>query len=279
VGACGYFNHRFPGKDQGEIEGMSATARRAAERKKSSSRPRGRRRTKGPSEKIRSLAAISLANKVAYLKLSDLTGPENEKAQAFISQTLPKRTFKKGEVIRPPAQKGPSLSLVISGRVELSRTAASGTEFDIKSVEPGTLFGDVPSLGQALFGARATAAETSKIAFISESDFDRLCSISPAIALNALKRVGPRLAEAERKHEQSQFQPVTSRIAALFLRLANQDNQVVGYTHQEMAETLGCYRETVTNAIAELKQDKLVKVGRKRITLLDPEALRRLEMV
>lgn len=259
---------------------MSATARRAAERKKSAtSRPRGRRRTKGPSEKIRSLAAISLANKVAYLKLSDLTGPENEKAQTFISQSLPKRSFKKGEIIRPPAQKGPSLSLVISGSVNLSRTAASGTEFDIKTVEAGTLFGDVPSLGQAMFGARATAAETTKIAFVSESDFDRLCAISPAIALNALKRVGPRLAEAERKHEQSQFQPVTSRIAALFLKLANQDNQVVGYTHQEMAETLGCYRETVTNAIAELKQDKLVKVGRKRITLVDPDALRRLEMV
>jgi CRP-like cAMP-binding protein len=259
---------------------MSAIARRATERRRSAgSKPRARRRTKGPSEKIRSLAAISLANKIAYLKLSDLTGPENERAQAFITQNLPKRTFRKGEIIRAPAQKGPSLCLVLSGSVDLTRTSASGTEYDVKTVEPGTLFGDVPSLGQAMFGARAAAAETSKIAFISETDFDRLCSISPAIALNALRRVGPRLAEAERRHEQSQFQPVTSRIAALFLKLADRDNQVVGYTHQEMAETLGCYRETVTNAIAELKQDKLVKVGRKRITLLDPDALRRLEMV
>jgi CRP-like cAMP-binding protein len=163
--------------------------------------------------------------------------------------------------------------------VEFSRTAASGTEFSIKTVDAGTMFGDVPSLGQAMLGSRAVAAETAKIAFISEADFDRLCLISPTVALNVLKRVGPRLTEAERKHEQSQFQPVTSRISALFLRLANPANQVVGYTHQEMAEMLGCYRETVTNAIAELKQDKLVKVGRKRITLLEPEALRKLEMV
>ena len=258
---------------------MSATARRIMDRRKLSlARPR-RRRTKGPSEKIRSLAAISLAAKVGYLKLSDLTGPENERAQNFISQSLPKRTFKKGEAIQPPAQKGPSLSLVISGSVDISRVSVSGTEFRIKTLEAGALFGDMASVGQAMLGARTTAAESTKVAFVNEADFDKLCSLSPDVALNVLKKVGPRLVDAERRHEQSQFQPVTSRIAALFLRLANQDNQVVGYTHQEMAEMLGCYRETVTNAIAELKADKLVKVGRKRITLLDVDGLRRLETV
>jgi CRP-like cAMP-binding protein len=258
---------------------MSATARRATDRRRVAILKPRRRRTKGPSEKIRSLAAISLGNKVGYLKLSDLTGPENERAQNFISRSLPKRTFRKGDRIQPPAQKGPSLSLVISGSVDISRVSASGTEFNVKTVEAGALFGDMPSLGQAMLGARATAAESTKIAFISEADFDRLCATSPPVALNVLKRVGPRLADAERRHEQSQFQPITSRIAALFLKLANQEHEVVGYTHQEMAEMLGCYRETVTNAIAEMKQDKIVKVGRKRITLLDLDTLRRMETV
>jgi Mn-dependent DtxR family transcriptional regulator len=42
---------------------------------------------------------------------------------------------------------------------------------------------------------------------------------------------------------------------------------------------LGVYRETVTNAIAELKQDRLIKVGRKRIVLLDQEGLRKIEAI
>jgi CRP-like cAMP-binding protein len=63
------------------------------------------------------------------------------------------------------------------------------------------------------------------------------------------------------------------------MKLANKDNQVVGYTHQEMADLLGVYRETVTNAIAELKQDRLIKVGRKRITILDLNALKRMEAI
>jgi CRP-like cAMP-binding protein len=85
--------------------------------------------------------------------------------------------------------------------------------------------------------------------------------------------------ETERKHEQAAFQPVTSRVASLLLRLAKNKKEVVGHTHQEMADMLGVYRETVTNAIAELKADKLVKVGRKRITLLNTEAIRKMETI
>jgi DNA-binding GntR family transcriptional regulator len=46
-----------------------------------------------------------------------------------------------------------------------------------------------------------------------------------------------------------------------------------------MADKLGVYRETVTNGIAELKADQLIKVGRKRITLLNVNALRKMEAI
>ena len=72
---------------------------------------------------------------------------------------------------------------------------------------------------------------------------------------------------------------MTSRIASLLLKLAGGGKEVSGYTHQEMAERLGVYRETVTNGIAELKQDGLIKVGRKRIALQNIDALRKLETI
>jgi len=46
-----------------------------------------------------------------------------------------------------------------------------------------------------------------------------------------------------------------------------------------MADMLGVYRETVTNGIAELKADQVIKVGRKRITLVDMAALRKMETI
>jgi CRP-like cAMP-binding protein len=123
------------------------------------------------------------------------------------------------------------------------------------------------------------AAEPSKVTFISAGDFEKLATASPSVALNLARQIGPRLVDAERRHEQSAFQPVTSRVASLLLKLAGGKKEVSGYTHQEMADMLGVYRETVTNGIAELKQDSLIKVGRKRITLLDVGALRKMETI
>jgi CRP-like cAMP-binding protein len=245
---------------------------------KRGSKTKRKRRTKGPSEKIRSLAAISLANKVGYLKLSDLVGQNSKGAEAAVDK-LPKRNFKAGETVYPSSHKGPVACLVRSGRVNIVRTASTGRDFDVKAVEAGTIFGDMPMLGQSMLGAKAVAADASKVTFISVADFEKIAAASPAVALNLARQIGPRLVDAERRHEQSAFQPVTSRVASLLLKLSGGAKEVTGYTHQEMADKLGVYRETVTNGIAELKADQLIKVGRKRITLLDVGALRKMETI
>jgi CRP/FNR family transcriptional regulator, cyclic AMP receptor protein len=238
-----------------------------------------RRRTKGPSQKIRSLAALSLAEKVGYLNINNLVGQDNAELEEMINVSLPKRNFKKGDTIYPTNQKGQVLFLVKSGSVSITRRSAVGHEFDIKTIGPGTVFGEVPALGQTMLGAHAVAAENAKIILINATEFEKLAAESPSLVLNMVRQIGPRLVEAERRHEQAAFQPVTARVASLLTRLANKDHQVVGYTHQEMADLLGVYRETVTNAIAELKQDRLIKVGRKRITILNPDALKRMETI
>jgi len=222
---------------------------------------------------------MSVAQKVGYLKLSDLIGSDNAKLESLINERLPRRNFKPGDTIYPGNQKGPVLFLVKSGNVRITRKSAQGQQFDVKTVSGGTIFGEMPQIGQTMLGAQAIAAEPVKAAVINAAEFERLASSSPVIALNVLRQVGTRLVDAERRHEQAAFQPVTSRIASLLTKLANKDNQVVGYTHQEMADKLGVYRETVTNAIAELKADRLIKVGRKRITILDAEAMKRMELV
>lgn len=245
---------------------------------KRGTRTKRKRRTKGPSEKIRSLAAISLANKVGYLKLSDLVGQNSRSAEAAVDK-LASRNFKAGQTVYPSSQKGPVACLVKSGRVKIVRTAATGRDFDVKTVEAGTIFGEMPLMGQSMLGARAVAAEAAKVTFMTPADFEKIASSSPSVALSLARQIGPRLVDAERRHEQSAFQPVTSRVASLLIKLSGGGKEVSGYTHQQMADKLGVYRETVTNGIAELKADQLIKVGRKRITLLNVNALRKMEAI
>jgi CRP-like cAMP-binding protein len=223
------------------------------------------------------MAALSLSAKVGYLKLSDLIGTGNPELETLVTERLPRHTYKTGETIYPSSRTEPTLFLVKSGSVRIYRPSAAGRSYEVKIVEAGTIFGEMPLLGQSMLGAHAEADEKTEIIFISSVDIEMIAAASPTIALNIVRQLGPRLVEAEKQHEQAAFQPVTSRIASLLVKLADHSNQVVGLTHQDMADMLGVYRETVTNALAELKQDRLIKIGRKRIILLNPEGLQRLQ--
>jgi len=57
--------------------------------------------------------------------------------------------------------------------------------------------------------------------------------------------------------------------------LVNDAHEVDGLTHQDIAECLGIYRETVTNALNELKAASLISIGRKHVTILDRGQLER----
>lgn len=243
----------------------------------SSIKAKRRRRTKGPSEKIRSLAAMSLASKVGYLDIEDLLEPESFETAAFINEQLPRRKFKQGATIYPTGRAENLIFLIKSGSVNITRPSKTGRRFAITKLEPGKMFGEMPLIGQSLLGAHAEAAEQTEVVVINASSVEKIVSESHLTALNIMRRIGPRLVESEKQRERAAFQPVTARIASLLMRRVNKNNQVVGLTHQEMADELGVYRETVTNALAELKQDRFIAIGRKRIDILDPEALTRLD--
>ena len=236
-----------------------------------------RRRTKGPSEKIRSLAALSLASKVGYLNIDDLIEPECFDTKKFINEELPRRKVKQGTTIYPTGRAENMLFLVKSGAVNIVRPSKTGRRFSIARLEAGSIFGEMPLVGQSMLGAQAEAAEATEVILINVSNMEKIISDSPLTAINVVRQIGPRLVESEKQRERAAFQPVTARIASLLMRRVNKNNQVTGLTHQEMADELGVYRETVTNALAELKADRFIAIGRKRIEILDPEALKRLD--
>lgn len=239
--------------------------------------PARKKRTKGTSDKIRALAAMSVGRKVGYLTLADLTGGDDPKIENAINE-LPRKQLKAGDTVAGGGKQG-TLYLLKSGRIKVTRTSANGVTHDVKTLDPGTIFGDAPSLGQGMFGTTATATEPTKLIVITPADIERLVGSSPEMGLNILRKVGSRLVEADRQHEQAAFQPVAGRIAAMLLASADRQGNVTGQTQQQIAESLGVYRETVANAIGEMKAEKVISVGRKRITIQDADRLRRMAAI
>ena len=130
-------------------------------------------------------------------------------------------------------------------------------------------------LGAKMHNTFAEAVEDCLICVMNRNDLERLILNKPQVALRILEVTGPRLRDAEERLENMAFKGIPARLASLLLRLADEQgsNNISGMTHQDLAESVGTYRETATQVLNDLKADGLIEIGRKRITILNPAGL------
>src|SRR5947209_19535356 len=184
-------------------------------------------------------------------------------------------SFRRGEVIYTPGETGEALFLLREGAVQIYRMSTEGRKLVIAQLLPFSFFGEMSCIGQGMYDTFAEVMEDSVIVTMNCAVLNRLLTRKPQVARRILEAFGRRVLEAERQLEDTVFKDIRGRVAALLLREAN-GNEVNGLTHQDIAERLGVYRETATNALNELKSASLISIGRKRITILDHERLKRI---
>lgn len=185
-------------------------------------------------------------------------------------------TTRKGQILYVPGETGEVLFLLKEGKVELYRLTPEGRKLVVDIVGPDTFFGDMACIGQNMQDSFAEAAEDALICVMSRRDVEHLLLDKPAVALRILEAVGQRLVEMTTRLEETTFLGATERVAALLLRLtgSEQGGVLAGYSHQDLAYMLGMHRETVTNALDQLKAQGFIEVSRKRVVLLQPDQLR-----
>ncbi len=125
-----------------------------------------------------------------------------------------------------------------------------------------------------MHNAFAEAVEDCLLCVMSRHDVERLILGKPNVALRIMNVMADRLNKAESQLEDMAFKSIPTRLALLLLRLRDDEgDSICGYTHQDLAEAIGTYRETATQTLNEFKADNLIEIGRKRIDILDPVGL------
>ena len=148
----------------------------------------------------------------------------------------------------------------------------------IATVGPGTIFGEMALIGQGMHNTFAEAIEDCVLCVMSREDVERLLLTRPQVALRLFESLGNRLREVEARLEELAFKGIPARLASLLLQLADEtgSDTIQGLTHQDLGEQIGTYRETTTQTLNQFKAQGLIEIGRKRITILDREGLRRI---
>lgn len=183
------------------------------------------------------------------------------------------RSFTKGQVIYTPGETGEALFLLRAGAVQIYRMSPEGRKLVIAQLLPFSFFGEMSCIGQGMYDTFAEVVEDSIIVTMNCAVLNRLLVSKPEVARRILEAFGRRVLDAERQLEDTVFKGIPARVAALLIR-ESKGEAVDGLTHQDIADRLGVYRETATNALNELKAAGLIEIGRKHIRLLDRERLR-----
>lgn len=216
-----------------------------------------------------------MPDKLGYLSDIELFQDLSAKELAELDRITTMSSVPKGRVFYRPEDMGEVLFILKKGQVQLYRISPEGKKLVISTLGPGTLFGEMALLGQQMHSTFAEALEDCLICVMSRTDLERLILSKPQLALRVLEITGKRLREAETRLEDLAFKGIPARLASLLLRLAEERGSLVisGLTHQDLAETVGTYRETATQVLNDLKSQGLIDIGRKRITILDQERL------
>ncbi len=222
-------------------------------------------------------AGVASLHKRRFLREIDIFCDLLPDDLAWLEQTARMVTMPRGRVIYRQEDRAEGLFLLKRGRVRLYRLSPSGKKLELAVLEPGTFFGEMPLLGEHMRNATAEAIEDCILCLLGRADIEQLILRRPQVALRMLEVLGRRLAEVEARLEDLAHRSVPERLVAVLVRLAERaDGVIEGVTHQELADMVGAYRETVTKVLNELQAVGLVELGRKRIRIRDLAALRAL---
>jgi CRP-like cAMP-binding protein len=212
-----------------------------------------------------------MEEKIGYLSDVELFRDLSDRDRTELERMTTLTNVPRGRVFYQPEDVSEVLFLVKHGQVQLYRISPEGKKLVIAALGTGAIFGEMALLGQQMHNAFAEAMEDSVILVMSRADLERLILNKPILGLRMLEITGRRLSDAESRLEDMAFKGIPARLASLLLRLAAERNtdEITGLTHQDLAETIGTYRETATQVLNDMKVAGIIEIGRKRITILD----------
>lgn len=198
----------------------------------------------------------------------------DEQTLKDISHRVQRCSFRPGNLIMTEGEQPPGLFVVLQGHVRLSCTAPDGREQMLDMIGPGEYFNAVPIFdGQPNTTTAKTRSPVECLLLLREDMLD-LIRQHPDFALAALSDMAGQLRELVALVEDLAFRSVRERLARQLL--AEAKGGAAELTHQELAERTGTVREIAGRALRRFAEEKLVKLSRGRIIVLDAEGLARI---
>jgi CRP/FNR family transcriptional regulator len=168
---------------------------------------------------------------------------------------------------------------VLSGRIEIYRTATDGREHSLRIIDPGDIFNLVPALKDGGKNrANARCLSHSELVVMSADDLRKILDQYPEFSQKVLRLVSDRLNTMIEISGALALHTVEQRTAAFLVREANRSAEAnkKPWTQDEMARQIGTVRDVIGRTLRKFEEKGLIKRDRGNITLIDRTGLERL---
>ena len=200
--------------------------------------------------------------------------------QKEIDLLIPSAALKKAqksEQIFSEGMDATAFYIVVSGKVKIYKLSPEGKEHTLHIQVPGDLVAEAAIFDSMRYPASCAALENSALIRISREGFFTLIKRHPELALKMMGSYSRRLRQFVAKIEELSLKDLKSRLAGYLLENSVVENGKtvcrLTYSKKELSSLLGTIPETLSRALAFLKQKDLIIEENNRIIIPDPEKL------
>ncbi len=200
-----------------------------------------------------------------------------------LAEMAVQRSYTRGEVIFREGDAGEALFVVVTGFVKIYLTSAEGDEMLLVTLEPPSVFGELPMVDGGRRSASAAAVEPSSLLVLTRAALLDALSSSPQLADGLLRSMGSMVRRLTDQAADLVFLDLHGRVAKLLLGLAEERGTAdeggvaldLNLTQTDLANMVGGSRQSVNQVLHSFERRGYLALDGRRIIVKKPDLLQR----
>lgn len=203
--------------------------------------------------------------------------------RAALTERSRTRRWPAGSSLFLEGERSSTVVVLVSGRVKVFSLTEQGEEIVLAVRGPGALLGELSAVDGTPRSASVAALEAVVALVVPVAGFVEFLRAHADAAIVLLQLVVERLRDADRKRVEFAAYDTAARVAQRLVELAERFGEpdehgtriTVALSQDELAGWVGASREAVAKALRVLRERGHLTTGRRTMTVLDLEGLRR----
>lgn len=198
----------------------------------------------------------------------------HENMQSLIEQSGSIRKYAKDEIIYLQGDTAQSFCYIKKGSVKVYMNSVDGNEKTLNTARHGEIIGEGAFFDKKPRVSSAKALTNTEVIMIDKKRLTDIIAQHPTLAFELLEILANRIRLLSSQLDSMTFMQADARIAGLLLE--SEHDGIVAITHEEIANTVGVSRVTVSKTLSRFAKSGYISTEYRRILIKSRESLEKL---